>query len=105
MNTNYPQRLSFSILSQFSRNLNSSFGDTTGRSIAERTGHGMKKTFNFNMSDEAAADLAHVAMVALPMLLRAQNPWAKFFGGVLVLGLFASYQNGKHHPFPTKRLS
>lgn len=86
----------FGALSTISKELNSSFGDRTGRSISMRTAHGFKNTFNLNdMDDNTAEDIVHGIMTLTPVLLSKKNDAANAVGVLLLAGLVGCYLNGK----------
>jgi hypothetical protein len=86
----------FGVSTEFSKNLNEFFGDETGRSVSMRTAHGFKLAFNFHeMNDETAEDIVHVAMVAVPPLLKSKSDELNVVGILLILGLVGCYINGR----------
>ena len=80
-------------LTKVSENLNSFFGDTSGRTVSRRTAHGFKKTFNLSIHDELAEDIMHSGMLytAHNLLSKGGNRSAGFLS---LVALVALYQNG-----------
>ena len=88
----------FGVSTDFSKSVNRTFGDATGRSVSMRTAHGFKNTFklsDYEMHDDTAEDIVHGGMVIATSLLSAKSDGAKVGGLLLLLGLFLCYQNGK----------
>lgn len=78
-----------------SRFINALVGDKTGRTISLRTGQGVKKSLNLNISDREAVDITHTAMLAGGLLLCSKNTTTKNIGLGIGATLFLAYHAGK----------
>lgn len=86
----------YGLLSDASQSANRLLGDDSGRSISLRTGHGLKRALNSNISDDNAVHIAHAGMVASGVLVfKSKNDGGKLLGFALILFLFFCYQAGK----------
>lgn len=86
----------YGILTDASKGWNLILGDESGRTVSRRTAHGFKSAFKLKeMEDDDAELIVHSAMVASGALLSTKNDGAKAAGLLLLLGLFACYQEGK----------
>ena len=84
----------YGFLTEISEDLNYFFGDTSGKTISLRTSHGLKKTFNLNISDAYAEDLIHAGMITTAYNLFNKNG-NRVVGFLSIIALFALYQNGQ----------
>lgn len=92
----YRRRRNYGTLTDFSKALNESLGDQTGRTITNRTAQGFKEVFNsLEMDEETAEDIVHAGMVGAAALLSSPNEGHKATGALLSLALFICYQSGK----------
>ena len=78
-------------LTTFSKDLNYTFGDRSGRTVTTRTGDGAYKLFGTDLSSHGV----HIAMGATVLALSSDNPTANKVGVVVGVGLFLSYLAGK----------
>lgn len=86
----------YGVLTDVSKGWNIILGDKSGRTVSRRTAHGFKNAFKLqNMEDDDAELIVHGAMVASGALISAKSDGAKAAGLLLLLGLFACYQEGK----------
>lgn len=80
--------------SEISRNANCNLlGDCSGKTISRRTGLGLKKGLNLNVTTKVATDMAHVGMGALLLLLRSKSKNSQNLGLAIAGGLFLAYHN------------
>jgi len=85
----------YGLPSDMSRAANKFLGDDSGRSISLRTAHGLKKSLDLNISDDAAVNLTHAGMLATGLLMASKNSALRTGGLCLLGGFVALYQNGK----------
>lgn len=82
--------------SEISRNANCQiFGDCSGRTISRRTGLGLRKGLQLDVSPKVATDIAHVGMGLVFFLLRSDLPKNRTLGRLLTGGLVLSYLNSR----------
>lgn len=92
----YRRKTNYGAITDFSKELNESFGDCTGRTITNRTAQGFKQVFNSpDMDEESVEDIVHAGMVGAAALLSSPNEGHKVTGALLSLALFICYQSGK----------
>lgn len=85
----------YGILSDISKALNKTLGDSSGRSISMRTAQGFKNTFKLdNMHEDTAEDIVHGSMIATAVLINSEDEGKKLLGLLLGLGLAYCYQKG-----------
>ena len=92
----YRRNTNYGALTDLSKALNEMFGDSTGRTVSNRTAHGFKQVFNSpGMDEDTAEAIVHTGMAGAALLLRSPDEGHRATGLLLTLGLFICYQNGK----------
>jgi hypothetical protein len=96
MNYQYPIRSNYGPLTDFSRTLNLTLGDQSGRTVSTRTAYGFINLFSTTGLDiEEAEHIVHGGMVAAGVLLKSKDQGAQVTGFLLSLTLFLCYHAGK----------
>jgi hypothetical protein len=85
----------YGVLTEASKDLNSFFGDSSGRTVSRRTAHGLKKGLDLDIDDNSVELIVHSGMVASGALLKSEDDTANGIGLLLLAGLVACYLNGK----------
>jgi|GEM_PF-1525393 len=92
----YRRKHNYGALTDFSKALNESFGDMTGRTVTNRTAQGFKQVFNSpDMEEDTAEQIVHAGMAGAALLLSSPEEGHKATGALLSLALFICYQSGK----------
>lgn len=86
----------YGVLTDVSKGVNQLFGDTSGRTVSQRTAVGFKNFFNAkSMDNDAAEFIVHSGMVAAAKLLNSKKETDKSNGFMLSMALLVFYQSGK----------
>lgn len=92
----YQRKPNYGALTDFSKALNESLGDTTGRTVTNRTVQGFKQVFNSpDMEEDTVEHIVHAGMAGAALLLSSPDEGHKATGALLSLALFICYQSGK----------
>lgn len=80
--------------SEISRNTNCHIlGDCSGKTISRRTGLGLRRALDLDVTPRRATDIAHLGMATSYFLLKSRDERNRNIGKLLVGGLVLAYLN------------
>ncbi len=100
MDKNLPaHQNNYGVLTEVSKGINRSLGDTSERTVSRRTAHGLKNTTGvYQMDDDAAEVIIHLGMILSGLLLCLSIKDRRLLIGaaILIVILILLYQAGKN---------
>jgi hypothetical protein len=86
----------YGIITDISKDLNSAFGDKSGRTVSRRTAQGLKKSLDIqHIDDDSAEHIVHAGMALSTILLKSKDETSNGIGILLFAGLLGCYLKGK----------